>query len=674
MDLEKMSKDQLIEKINDLKKQIADLKAMEAGHKKVEAALRMSEENFRFFFNAAPIGLSITNTYGEVLNANKTILDLLGYSLEEYMTVNIMETYADHDERRQLLEMLQESNRVRNYEAKLKHKDGSVFSVLMNSDYIELDGKRVLLTSIHDITLFKKVQEELKESEARYNILFSNAPIGITVTDVRGNLTAANHAIQELLGYTDDELKGKNVGDFYFDKEDRHRLLILTERSPIVRDFETKFIHKDGRIITVLINTDLVEINDQHDMLLTSIRDVSNYKQVEDDLKKERDFTNAILDVAASLILVLDKDGLISRFNYACEKTTGYSFDEVVGCHTWDFLSLDAERSKEHESIEASDYPNKHENIWRTKDGGERLISWSNAALLNQNGDVEYIIATGIDITERKQAEIELKEANQKLLFGIKELEERSLEMSRLSELGDQLQSCQNMDEACAISAQYIRMLCPHSQGALYIIHPSKDLAEAVEMWGDDDSTTKLFMPLDCWAIRRGRPHLVDPFHPGLLCKHISGTENGQYLCIPMMAHGEVMGILHLNNTNISPDQKVLYNEHKIQMVMTLSEHIALALSNLRLRETMRQQSIRDPLTGLYNRRYMEESLSRELHRAERENKPVGVIMFDIDHFKDFNDLFGHDGGDALLRELGDYLKTKPGAMILFAAMAVKNL
>jgi len=93
-----------------------------------------------------------------------------------------------------------------------------------------------------------------------------------------------------------------------------------------------------------------------------------------------------------------------------------------------------------------------------------------------------------------------------------------------------------------------------------------------------------------------------------------------------------------------------------VQIITTIAEHIALAISNLRLKETLRQQSIRDALTGLFNRRYMEETLERELRRAKRENKPVGIIMIDIDFFKDFNDRIGHGGGDALLRELGAFL------------------
>src|SRR5450756_633922 len=112
-----------------------------------------------------------------------------------------------------------------------------------------------------------------------------------------------------------------------------------------------------------------------------------------------------------------------------------------------------------------------------------------------------------------------------------------------------------------------------------------------------------------------------------------------------MMAQGETIGILHLNHIAPYQDQQesthLKFNEHETQVVMELAEHIALALSNLKLRDALRQQSIRDLLTGLFNRRYMEETLTRELHRAEREKRPVGMIMFDIDHFKEFNDLSG---------------------------------
>jgi diguanylate cyclase (GGDEF)-like protein len=87
-----------------------------------------------------------------------------------------------------------------------------------------------------------------------------------------------------------------------------------------------------------------------------------------------------------------------------------------------------------------------------------------------------------------------------------------------------------------------------------------------------------------------------------------------------------------------------------------VAERISMALANLRLRDVLRDQSIRDPLTGLFNRRYMEATLERELRRAARDNQSLAFLMIDIDHFKMFNDTFGHQAGDILLRAVGEFL------------------
>jgi diguanylate cyclase (GGDEF)-like protein len=124
-------------------------------------------------------------------------------------------------------------------------------------------------------------------------------------------------------------------------------------------------------------------------------------------------------------------------------------------------------------------------------------------------------------------------------------------------------------------------------------------------------------------------------------------------MCIPMMAQSEALGMLHL----MHPDSMKM-TESRQRLAVTMSEHIAMALSNLRLHETLRSQSIRDPLTGLFNRRFMEESLELEMRRAARNQRPLGMIMMDLDHFKYFNDTFGHEAGDLLLKELGKLLRS----------------
>jgi diguanylate cyclase (GGDEF)-like protein len=138
-------------------------------------------------------------------------------------------------------------------------------------------------------------------------------------------------------------------------------------------------------------------------------------------------------------------------------------------------------------------------------------------------------------------------------------------------------------------------------------------------------------------------------------CRHVSSEAPGSYLCVPMMAQGEIMGIFHLRK-DTPEDQEQM--KAIGQFAATVAETMALALANLKLRETLRNQAIRDCLTGLYNRRYLEETLERELSRAKRKDKPLGIIMLDLDRFKQLNDTYGHEAGDHVLRTLGDLLQS----------------
>jgi len=175
---------------------------------------------------------------------------------------------------------------------------------------------------------------------------------------------------------------------------------------------------------------------------------------------------------------------------------------------------------------------------------------------------------------------------------------------------------------------------------------------EVVAAWGPALRGEPVFTREGCWALRRGRVHHVEDTSDGLLCKHLHKPLPAAYICVPMMAQGEALGILHLGYREIGR-----LTEPKQHLVVAVAEHVALSLSNLKLHETLRSQSIRDPLTGLFNRRFMEESLIREVLRAARNQGPLGVIMIDLDGFKSFNDTFGHDAGDALLREFGFLLR-----------------
>lgn len=261
------------------------------------------------------------------------------------------------------------------------------------------------------------------------------------------------------------------------------------------------------------------------------------------------------------------------------------------------------------------------------------------------------------DIREGKQAEESLRQSRETLLARLDELELRDRDHVTLSKLSNYLNSCLTSDEACAVITSFAPQLLPSDVGTLYRISSPGGYLERLASWGDIPSEEKLFALQDCWALRRGRIHWIGDTRNGLLCQHVAGAPESilPYLCIPLIAHSETMGLLYLQRLQLpsSALDGSAALESKLQLAAALGEAISLALSNLKLRDTLRQQSIRDPLTGLYNRRFLEEYLVHERVRATRKNRPLSVIMLDIDHFKRFNDTFGHDAGDAILRRMG---------------------
>jgi diguanylate cyclase (GGDEF)-like protein len=163
-----------------------------------------------------------------------------------------------------------------------------------------------------------------------------------------------------------------------------------------------------------------------------------------------------------------------------------------------------------------------------------------------------------------------------------------------------------------------------------------------------------IFSLEDCWALRRGQIHEVIDLEAGLVCNHFKHLPQGGYFCIPLTVQGETLGVLSLIDSAI---QKGVHPPGLKQLAVTVGETIKLSLSNLKLRDEMRRQAIQDPLTSLFNRRYLDETLPRELSRAQRLVAPLCIVMLDIDGFKQFNDSFGHGLGDTLLREFARILR-----------------
>ncbi|MGY3265146.1 diguanylate cyclase (GGDEF)-like protein [Lysobacter sp. HA35] len=235
------------------------------------------------------------------------------------------------------------------------------------------------------------------------------------------------------------------------------------------------------------------------------------------------------------------------------------------------------------------------------------------------------------------------------------EQRERLAEQRRvLGAFAGLLHSCQNVEEALDVAGNALSQLVPNGAGVCYSMRASQNLLELRPLFGTHGTEYPDAMrPDQCWGLRRGSPHAYDPSRPTARCEHLEELTPDQAcgVCMPLASQGMTLGLLH-----VSTRLGAQLSDLERAAVESVAEHLGVVLYSLELRESLRVQSLRDPLTGLYNRRYLEESLPREMERCERRVRPLSVLMIDVDYFKRFNDEHGHGAGDALLTKIGQVL------------------
>jgi diguanylate cyclase (GGDEF)-like protein/PAS domain S-box-containing protein len=380
----------------------------------------------------------------------------------------------------------------------------------------------------------------------------------------------------------------------------------------------------------------------------------SNHKPDQISLKASESRYRRLFETAKDGILILAGDtGRIIDANPFLQDMLGYPESELIGKALWEIgpvmhitASQDAMRQ-----LQKTDYIRYDDLPLETKSGERKQVEFvSNVYLVD---GVRVIQCNIRDITARKQAEAQVNTTTGRLLDTVNELQRRDRQMQLMNHMNELLQSCVTQEEAYRVITLTAGDLFPEHNGSLAILRGTDQHLEVVSRWGTELNMQSAFSLQACWALRRGQLHEVTDPQTGLLCQHFIHPPQG-YFCLPLTVQGETLGILSLI------DNAVRKGEHPPglkQLALTVSETIKLSLANLKLREELRQQVMHDPLTGLFNRRYLDETLPRELDLAQRRNATLCVVMLDIDGFKQFNDSFGHGPGDSLLREFGRILR-----------------
>ncbi len=447
-------------------------------------------------------------------------------------------------------------------------------------------------------------------------VLFAAHPQPLWVYEL-GSLRflAVNDEALARYGYTREEFLGMTVADLHpADDLAAFREALKCRPAGTAVSGPWQHLRKDGTRV-------MVEVSG-HDTLfaglaarLVAVQDLTERLQTQAVLQSERTFSAAVLDTVGALVAVMDRQGTIVRFNKACEALTGYSEAEVLGRHVGDLFLLPEELSgvrRMFERLCAGIFPCAHENLWVAKDGSRHQISWSNTAMLDAAGQVEFVIATGIDVTEQRQMEASLAAAqhNYQAIF-------------------------ENALEGIFQTTAEGRFLAVNpALAALYGYDFPEDLKEHLT-----DVRHQLY------ANPRDRERFAEAMHS-------DGTVSGFEVEV-MRKDGSLIWIAERARTVCDPQGTLLYYEGTVQDI-TARKRLEAERENL-LEEAVARAE-RDPLTGLLNHRTFHKQLGEEADRAQRTGQPLTIAVMDLDNFKFFNDAYGHASGDDVLRQVSEAL------------------
>ncbi|MGZ9235582.1 MAG: PAS domain S-box protein, partial [Anaerolineales bacterium] len=523
----------------------------------------------------------------------------------------------------------------------------------------EHDWAKVFV-GISDITARRQAESQVRASETMFRALFDLSPDAVVVIDphdrnVSWPIIDCNIAACLMNGYTREELVGQSIDILNLTRGTQDERTAYLEQLREAGNLKLEVLHrrKNGVVFFVEVSTTLITVGGR-ELVIGIDRDITKQKEIVESLRQSEErfklMAWATKDAVWDWDLEKDQiwwgEGLQKIFHYSAEAAQSTPEWRLEHIHPDDRAKVSRTISQALES--GMEFWSKEYRFQR-KDISYAEIMDRGYIIRDDSGKPIRMVGAMLDITERKQMEFKLLRANEQLRQSLDELQNRNQEIALLNEMGRLLQACQSAEEAYTIIGDLASQLFPHTAGALYLLNPSRTLATAVAAWGELTLSGRTFSPNDCWALRSGQTHPLNrnENEREQHCFHMGEPPPVISLCLPIQVQSKTIGVF-----SVQSQKEENLNEAKRRLVYNVVEQTGMALSNLKLRDALREQSIRDPLTGLYNRRYMEESLKQQISRVTRKLHPLGIIMIDIDHFKAFNDTYGHAAGDALLQQL----------------------
>ncbi|NJP06726.1 MAG: PAS domain S-box protein [Chloroflexaceae bacterium] len=654
-------------------------------HQWAETLRKASEEQFRCFFEQSYDALALMDETCLVMEWSRGAEQLYGLKREDVVGTMRWEEASgllpaeceDPDVYEQIqadvFEIIELARRASSYgwpgdwfRRVVQRRDGTWRTVSTHLFPIRLDQDVWLGSITRDITSQAGIEQTLRESQQFIQRVADTMPGILYVYDMEQQCDMyVNRAVTTLLGYPLHELQAMHTGfiaalvhpdDLARTDATWQRYDCITDGQVVISTYRMRHTNGTWRWFEIQSTILSRRTDGKPRQVLGVAHDVTERKQTEEALRQSEERYRSLVENIHDVVFSLDQRGNLSYISPSIERISDYDVSSMIGRPLTDFVYPD-------------DIPQLQASLARTRDGDPhptefRILSGEGqfcyvriwACLMHHEEHGTSMTGVMTDITENKLAETQLQEINTQLIRWVQTLEQRDYEAMILTRMADLLQSCVTVEEAYEVVALVAERLFPTQSGALYIYGAETDSFTIVSRWGIAPPQEPIHGSRDCRALQQGHSYLAFATGNRLWCHHVSRSESSSSLCVLLVAQAETLGLLHLRN---GPTEDHEARRRWQQVAEIVAGHTALALTNLRLRLRLQEQATRDSLTGLFNRRYLDETLKRELKRAVRYSHPLSIIMLDIDYFKYFNDTYGHDAGDTLLRAVGDFLRAQ---------------
>ncbi len=651
----------------------------------------------------------ITNSGGKILDVSDSYCALTGFTRPELLKMTISDidnNLKPEDVKARIQKVMKEGSKYLSSNHKCRGGDCINLQVLAN--YTEAFGGLIFFTTTSQQDDREPEPQAAKFSEQKHIIkakMLDYSNDAIFIHDFNGNFTFINKTAYMKLGYAKEELMDMNLADFtdphHAEYMEQHMRKLL-ESGDVT--YQSDYVGKNGSSLRAAVKSQVMDFGNKK-LILTVAQDITEIEE----LRKERtsnaekiihlmDDTEAKLAATEGLTqTVAEQKRLEAELNRQKEILAIVAQNSGLGCSiisrehkvTWANEIVKATFGNIDDHFCYAAYKRNQqacpdcevEHIFQSEkdqvtcqqaliDKEGKTIEYKTVytAVKNEKAETVSVLQVLMPVNNTKIAEGSTPEIDEKLVKWLAVLDQCRSDIALTSTMGSFLQSCINMQEANRVITQFLPLLFPSVDGALYLLRNGTDMYELGSAWGKTVESDETFAADACWAIRRRKAHYFNCGDDEELCIHCTKSMKRSYLDVPLISQGKILGLLHLeekDEAEKSANDNMLTDLGK-NLAAIVAGQLAFALSNIRLQEAVREQAIRDTLTGLYNRRYMEQALDKEIRQAARNKVTVGVITLDIDNYGKFNDRHGYKSGDLIMRNLSDFLKNNshPGDIV----------